>query len=245
MKTNPFLTTNIDPPGLSFFDQDDPLSLVNILPGVVAQRVQQLRDSPKGYLLNLDETALYRELQLAGFNPKAVDNLLRVKFWTEYERAVGCGEPVMRVSSIIGRTISRETFYKFYITDYLRFSWMLCPPINYTESLHETLLVGVQKLRNFMDNVDLSKDTAISARKLGQFLTVFRLIEERLYGVKISPGRVPYIPKTPVSAEDKKVIDELVMDNIEEKLKRAKDRVAALQDATKPKGNPSEPQKTE
>jgi hypothetical protein len=221
-------------PSMSFFDESDPRSLVNILPEVIANRIRDLGRSPFGYLLNLDESALYRELARNNKMPKATDNVLRTKFWMEYDRAQGCGDPLMNVSQIIGRTVSRELFYKHYTTDYLRFSWVLCPPLDYEAAMREALLVGVQKLRHFLDNADFSKDTSLSSRNMQKFLTVFRLLDERLNGFKVLPGKIPTksdsLPKRKTDRVTIEEVGELEMDSMEVKLKKAKDRLASLKE---------------
>ena len=145
----------------------------------------------------------------------------------EYDRVQGTGDPLMNMSNIIGRTVSRETYYAWILGDPIRFSWQLCPPVDYEHAMREALQVGVMKLRHALETADFSTEDNRSNRRLDKFLIVFRLLEERLNGFKVIPGRAPISKNVVVRPEERGEVADVEYDSIELKLKAAKERLAA------------------
>lgn len=224
---------------LSFFDEENPRSLIRLLPPAVAQQVRLLWKGDDGYLLGLSEYDLFKECRNKGRQPQAVDNMIRVKFWLEYDRCQATGDSQIFMTHVISRTIGKEAFYKYFLTDTKRLAWMLCPSTDYRVQMEEALSFGVQKLRQFFEETDW---TDTSVRGLERFLMAFRLLDERLNGARALPGKKPieHIGKQvqgPVIGEERDKANEVVQDSIDKEIEERAERVRKLREKVASQGS--------
>lgn len=78
----------------------------------------------------MNEAQLKNELKRKDFTPGVRDFHIRYAFWQEYEAAQN-GDPHaprMNMTKIIRRTMTKEAFYRDYVTDMRRLCYMLTPP---------------------------------------------------------------------------------------------------------------------
>lgn len=142
-----------DVPEIIFWDETDPLSVINLVPDPLRRQLELLRRSDKAHLLDLTETDLFKALDRLNQRPNPTDNRLRVKFWLEYDRLHETAErvsPRMVCANITSRVCSRELFYKHYITNHPRLAWLLCPPASYMARMQEALNFGVDQVREIL-----------------------------------------------------------------------------------------------
>lgn len=142
-----------DQPEVVFWDEENPLSVINMVPDPLRVQLEHLRRSDKAYLLDLTETDLYKALERLNQRPNPTDNRLRVKFWLEYDRlheTVVGNKTKMVCANITSRVCSREMFYRHYITNHPRLAWLLCPPASYMARMQEALNFGVDQVREIL-----------------------------------------------------------------------------------------------
>lgn len=216
---------------LSFFDETNPRSVVNLLPPAVGLQVRRLWRSEDGYLLGLSEYDLFKELRNKGRQPQAVDNMLRVKFWLEYDRCQETGDPSMVMTHVTSRLIGRESFYKYFLTDPKRLAWMLCPSTDYRASMDEALSFGVLRIRKFFEDTDF--EDLRGARDLSAFLAAFRMLDERLNGCKAVPGKRARTDsfmgaQGDVKPSERTMVNEAVAGDVDREIAEREERVAKL-----------------
>lgn len=115
---------------------DNPKSVVSLLPEKVREKVLHAVTNHKEWF-NIDEGNLHLELRSNQKRPKAVDDILRMKFWLEYDRAVSHGLTKMNLANVTAGIVSKEFFHSQYLREPSRVAWLLCPPMNYLARLNE------------------------------------------------------------------------------------------------------------
>lgn len=216
---------------LSFFDELNPRSLVNLLPPAVAKQVRLLWSGEHGHLLGMSEYDLFKELRNQGRQPQAIDNMLRVKFWLEYDRCQGTGDIQMLMTHVIENTIGKESFYKYFLNDHRRLAWLLCPSVDYKAQMTEALSFGVMKLRQLFEETDWS--ASATPRGLERFMMAFRMLDERLNGTRVIPGRKPvadHQQQGPVMGEERSVVSEAVVDSVDKDIEEREARIQKLRE---------------
>lgn len=129
-------------------DPENPRSVINLLtPGVRAQILSAIESMP--HLFQYDEHELYRALGKLKAQPSAIDNRLRLAFWSEYNRAQE-NDDHMRGVSIYGGICTHQHFTERYLKRPEKVAWMLCPPTAYETMLEEALQFGVDQLRDIL-----------------------------------------------------------------------------------------------
>ncbi len=211
--------------GMTFFDESNPRSLISLLPPLIGKQVRLLWKSDDGYLLGLSEYDLFKELRRKGRQPQAVDNMLRVKFWLEYDKCQEMGLPFMVMSNVTARLMAKEMFHKYFLTDPKRLAWMLCPSTDYKASMEEALSFGVLKMRQLFEDTDFS-----GAKDLGKFLSAFRLLDERLHGARTFPGKraAAVGGQGPVEQGERDEVGEGIANTVEQEIQERELRVAKL-----------------
>lgn len=157
---------------LVFFDETNRRSLVNLVPEAIAILIKKLWKSDDAYLLGMGETRLRGELIRRGKNPSVTDSRIRLQFWLEYDRAQDSDSksiPKMDMAYVIGRQISKESFYTHYLTDPCALAWVICPPVIYETSIEEALREATEKLRLVIGSEHINKEGLLD-QKFAQFL---------------------------------------------------------------------------
>jgi hypothetical protein len=216
---------------LSFFEENNPRSLVNLVPPSVARQLRLLNEGPDSMLLGLSEFDLWKELRTRNRLPQAVDNMLRVRFWLEYDRVQANGEDKMIMAYVLGRLIANETFYKFYIVDPRRLAWLCCPMVDYQSAMQECLSFGVMRIRQLFEDTDFNaKD---GGRKFERFIMMFRMMDERLNGaLKVTKhNRAPGDAAVgPVRDEERVDVEVAIASDIDEEIRIRRERIEKLRE---------------
>lgn len=126
---------------LSYFDETNPYSLVNMLP---PQCVAMMAEKYCKFLLGLSLTKRKNKIK-----PDTQLNRLRVAFWREYDDACANRRKV-EFKNIYGGTCSQEYFYTV-IEDIESFVWLITPTPNYQLQIEEALHFGIERMREILE----------------------------------------------------------------------------------------------
>lgn len=134
---------------INFQDESSKRTILEITPASFGRQVKNLLVGEYAYLLGMTERRLVSEMIRKGQSPDATDALIRMQFWTEYNRATDVmitRVPKMNFSYVIGKAIPKESFYKYYITDPYKLAYLLCPPMDYVAIIRSTLINSIYAL---------------------------------------------------------------------------------------------------
>lgn len=124
---------------------------------------------------------------------------MRLQFWLEYERIQDTGrfpsEMEINLSYVVGFAMSKESFYKYWLTENTSLAWLLCPPVEYKAALEEALRESMVKLRSCLDFDLMKADGELNLKALQWLLRADEHIFKRLKGMEKLPGQVPKIEK--------------------------------------------------
>lgn len=209
---------------LVFFDVTNPRSIICVVPEAFKSQLKLLWDSEiNGRLLGLNESDLITEFNRKNRRPNASDHKLRFNFWMEYDRVMADERAVpINMQSVIGTVISKEAFYKFYITDPLNLAWLMCPPTNYIDKIEEVLNYSLTKLQEAMS---LPVATEAGTPNLN-FLKFVSSESKEMY------RRLRELKKIPAFLDEPEVIkpkiENLSEPSVQDKLAAARARIAAM-----------------
>lgn len=211
---------------LTFLDAESQRSLVNLLPEDFARQIQNLWTSEEfGFLLSVSELTLRRELRRRDKTPSAVDDNIRLRFWFEFNRVQDeeSQKPKMDMHAILAREISKEVFYRYYITDPFKLAWLLCPPTNYKALCEQALTLSVHKLIEIIETPHLQGETGyVHTDLVDRIVRIFESLHYKVNGQQVQPkvGR----PRKKVDGEDASENSEPV-ESVEEQLRRIAEEI--------------------
>ncbi len=162
------------------FDKENPASVLNLLPPVLVTTIEEAVFT-HGHLFEKDEKTLKHELRSASQTPVAHDHRIRMKFWMEYDRAVGSGKKMMVINNVIAGVCSKEAFYKHYLNSPFRVAWMLCPPTSYMVKAEEGLNFGMDQLRDMLE-IDHMPGGKFDAKIAAVKIKIVEMLENRVKG---------------------------------------------------------------
>lgn len=125
------------------WDKSNPLSVYNVIPDPLKIQLDKVSNSDIAYLLSFDEPELRKELKQRGQAPSSIDEVLRIKFWTEYDRVHMTRGDRMWVTNIVSRVYDKATFYTEMLVNPYRLVWLLCPPESFVKCAEVALRNGV------------------------------------------------------------------------------------------------------
>jgi hypothetical protein len=125
---------------LSVQDRGVAKSVINLVPPGVASKIERL----PAEMLDEDESDL--QLLLPKKQWTIVDRRLRTSFWIEYNRAIQTNS-VMNMTLVYGGICARGYFYTAILDNPARLAYLLQPPTNYSVAMEESLMFGLNGLR--------------------------------------------------------------------------------------------------
>ena len=169
------------PKELLIIDTTDPRSVINLVPDSVKRAIQ---NTPEWYL-DQDAYDLRRMFKAHdGYVPTFTDNRLRIAFWQEYESAQR-RQKTMLTKNIWGGVCS-DTYFEKFLRDKQRVAWMLCPPADYTKSMEEALLFGIDQLREILaaphEATNKEGELIVDARLAMVKVEIVKMIDQRVKG---------------------------------------------------------------
>lgn len=202
---------------LDIFGEENPASVVNLVTDMVKKRAIEAQLAKPEYF-RLDERELYDQLGKDGLHPNPTDNLLRLRFWAEYDKSMVRGSKKIVMANVIGGICSKEYFYGRYLKDPSRVAWMLCPMISYESKMKEALDVSIMKMRKIMD-LDPWKNGKLDTKLLDIQIKLMKIFDDRVSG-----GVVQKSIQTNVNLNADAVdsIENISMEQLRERVKDAK-----------------------
>jgi hypothetical protein len=164
-------------------DTDNPFAVINLVPDKVRECIQTALSS-HAPLFQCDERALWQKLKLDDKQPTPLDNRLRLKFWTEYDRVCGQGHKHMNMANVVSNMCTREYFYSGYLTNPAKIAWLLCPPTAYLVKAEEALEFGLEQLRDILDSPHVTNGRVDT--KLGELKAkIVAMLDHRVKGAVV------------------------------------------------------------
>lgn len=162
------------------WEDTEPRSVLNLVPSEVREKFLKARSTMPD-LFEMDEVTLGRELKKFRMAPTAIDNRIRLKFWLEYDQCQFEQNPSMNMSKVIMGLMSREGFYKNYLSMYTRVAWLLCPPTNYTVKTTEALEFGLEQMRDILE-MDCGEGKKFNASLAKLKFEIVKMLDQRVHG---------------------------------------------------------------
>lgn len=171
----------------SLFETENPRSIVNLIPPVLAKHLRVHYEGQDRELFGLTENQLLEELSLRKKRPSPADQRIRLNFWTEYDRCLSSTKIIqIDMPSVIKTLISKEAFYKYYIVKADKMAFMLCPPISYQNYLEDTVTHSIEAMRKILEINPEDRKGHINIKLVQLQVSVFRELCFRLDG-QIAP----------------------------------------------------------
>lgn len=186
MSQLPALTENRRPE-FSLADRADKMSIINLVPDAVGQAIEDALFTQEE-LFHKEERELWKELRSREQTPSPLDNRLRLKFWTEYDRVLGAGGKQMIMANVLGGLCSKELFYKKYLTHPHKVAWLVCPPTDYLTKASEALEFGLEQLRDILDmphKIGEGTTAKLDAKLAEIKLKIITLLDARVRGAVV------------------------------------------------------------
>ena len=130
-------------------DDQNPRSVLKLLPKAFAQKVRDVMSSHPDHF-NLEEGELFQRLRERNTKPSGTDDILRLKFWIEYERVQSFQLDQMNLSYVCSGVCEFKYFTDFWMRSPHRVAWLVCPPINYSARLDEMMNEGLRAMSEIM-----------------------------------------------------------------------------------------------
>lgn len=125
---------------LSIKDKDDPKSLVNMLPSVMAEKIMAIPD----------EVFLYEEDVLRGLaHVQLSEETMRIAFWEEYKRAERTSSK-MNMNNVYAGFVTKKYFHTYIVGNSYKLAFMLLPPMEVQLALEEMVLLGLKRQRQWL-----------------------------------------------------------------------------------------------
>lgn len=208
----------IDAGTFDYLDRDNPRSLYNIAPRQIKAAMARLPDD----LLLKSETELVDELK-----PDRLLNLLRFRFWDEYNRAQDEVRG-MNVDNLVKGVCSNAYFYKRILKSRLTVMWLITPPAEYIELAAEALNTGLHKIREIFNMPLYDRKGKPNTAVANVMLKAYNMLDMRVHGSPIQQHHIKSLQMTAKlsksgSDDINQMIAEGNMDLLEKEMNKVRD----------------------
>lgn len=163
---------------IALLDRENPGSILNCLPTVISGQVEEIiRSNPHLFDMAEDELQKYIFKELS---PTPAYNMLRSKFWTEYERHY-MDRGSFKMERVFSGVCSMSTFYKM-LKNPASVAWILCKPSDYVEIADEALMFSLKELRKILALPIMNAKGVINKSVLENKIKIFALLDARKHG---------------------------------------------------------------
>lgn len=161
----------------SIRNTDESFSLVSFLSDRLKRAVAELPDE---YFM-LSEAEMREKVC-----PTSTDYALRVSFWREFEKTMWKGNGKIVCASVYGGICSDVYFYKHFITNKLKFAWMIRPMQTYHKEMEAILHRGTERLWDLIEiPVKNPKTGKYDTRNAEVLLKTIQAVENRVKGMAV------------------------------------------------------------
>jgi hypothetical protein len=203
----------IDTRDISIYDMDNEKSILNLVKHSKALAQAVLRADQ--VLMLMDEGILRQKLQ-----PSAIDNRLRLAFWTEVDNSINAKTSMVE-QRIYAGIVTREVWEQKYLTNPKKMAWILTPVGNYESSMMEALETGVSQLRKILSAPLFADDGKLDTKAAKLVVDVFKLLDERVRGTIVQKHKIIH-----EHHGAKPVVQEAPIIDIDEQLKALEKQIA-------------------
>lgn len=214
----------IDTRDISIYDMDNEKSILRLVSHSKPLAQAVLRADQ--VLMLMDEGLLRQKLQ-----PSAIDNRLRLAFWTEVDNSISAKSQVVE-QRIYAGIVTREVWEQKYLTNPKKMAWILTPVGNYESSMMEALETGVSQLRKILSAPLFDDAGKLDAKAAKLVVDVFKLLDERVRGTIVQKHKIihehhaaggsPEVPAIDID-EQLKALEKQIAQNERRNNKRKKD----------------------
>lgn len=156
-------------------------------------------------IFKLSERILLNRMDTAGFKVSATENLLRNRFWLEYDHAISGGFPLIRISEVIRGVCSFKFFRETFLSNQYLVAYLMLPPINFKTQQEETLMFALGKMREILDLQAVSTETGqVDTKILRAQMAVYQILEKRVQGETVQKIAHAHalVPLSPASSQE-------------------------------------------
>jgi len=195
-------------------------------------------------VFKMSERNLLNHMSAMGFDPSSTENLLRNRFWLEYDHAVTGGFPSIRINEVIRGVCSFKFFRETFLANQFMVAYLMLPPINFKVKQEETLLFALDKLRQVLDLPSRKPNGDVDMSVVKAQMGIYHILERRVQGEVIQKTMNAHViaPLHPATqAEQEQLSEEQIIMKMQELVdkKKARDTTrAAMSDVFTVKGTP-------
>lgn len=133
-------------------------------------------------LFAMSELVLTNRMRTAGFQVSSTENLLRNKFWLEYDHTITGSFPKIRLAEVVRGVCSFKFFRETLLGNQYMVAFLMLPPVNFKSKQEETLLFGLDRLRAVLDLPIHKVNGDIDMNVVKAQMGVYQIIERRVQG---------------------------------------------------------------
>ena len=157
---------------------DNPFSILNILNSDKMR--ERIAAVPEEYLNKSEE-----DLEKLA-SPSLTDELIRMRFWTEYDYCVQAGEPKLVAIHIFNGVCSEGYFYDTFLKSPEKLAWMLSYTKRYEETMEALLKVATRRTSELLGlSIKKPRGGDWDPAKASVLLKVIQMVDNRQRGMAI------------------------------------------------------------
>jgi hypothetical protein len=156
------------------------------------------------------ERSLLTKMREVGFDVSSTENLLRNRFWLEYDHATTGGFGEIRLAEVIRGVCSFKFFRETFLSNQFMVAYLMLPPINFKTKQEETLIFALDKLRSILDMPITKVNGDVDMSMVKAQMGVYQILERRVQGevVQKTMNAHAILPMSPASREEVDAVSE-------------------------------------
>lgn len=170
-------------------EREYPRAVINLLPEEMANKIAEHANKHPEWF-NVPEGELRTLLRQYQEKPSRIDNVLRMKFWLEYDRVLSFGLKKMHLPNVTAGAVVHRYFTSWYPKSASRMAWMLCPPLNYLTGLEEMHYSNLETLSELTSLPVVDAHGEVDYKLATLKINLFKAIDERLHGSVIQRHQI-------------------------------------------------------
>lgn len=179
-------------------------------------------------IFKLSEKQLVTRMGNAGFTISATENLLRNRFWLEYDHAVSGAYPRIRLEEVVRGVCSFKFFRETFLSNQYLVAYLMLPPINFKTKQEETLIFALDKMREILDLKAIGPNDQVDTKILRAQMAVYQILEKRVQGENVQKFAHAHamVPLQPLSSDEaEQLSEEQMILRMQEMLNKQKSRM--------------------
>jgi len=185
-------------------DKSNPRSLVNIVPLSVSKAIDVIPDS----IFEMTDGEIRKIGKI-----DQTEELLRINFWLEYDRAQ-MGNRKMNITNVICGVCSLQYFQKNIVSNSFKMAYIARPPIEYTLQIEDLLRISLEQMRDILLLPHVKPDGSVDAKLADVKTRIHDSVELRARGavphrvetknlnVNVDSQQTPLQRQEPLSLDD-------------------------------------------